>query len=111
MSVVLAEAAICCVRVVGMDNINPAFEQTDVTIVIGANDVVSPVARSGTDSQMAGMPILDVDKSGVVVFIKRSLSPGLAGIPNPLFESDNSLMLFGDGRQAVVDITKALQEI
>jgi len=111
MNVLLAEAEISYERLVEMDNINPTFEQTDVTIVIGANDVVNPVARTDPNSPIAGMPILDVDKSGVVVVIKRSLSPGFAGIPNPLFASDNSLMLFGDGRQAVVDITKALQEI
>jgi len=111
MNVLLAEAEISYERLVEMDNINPTFEQTDVTIVIGANDVVNPVARTDPNSPIAGMPILDVDKSGVVVVIKRSLSPGFAGIPNPLFASDNSLMLFGDGRQAVVNITKALQEI
>ncbi len=111
MNVLLAEAEISYERLVEMDDINPTFEQTDVTIVIGANDVVNPVARTDPNSPIAGMPILDVDKSGVVVIIKRSLSPGFAGIPNPLFASDNSMMLFGDGRQAVVDITKALQEI
>ncbi|MCY4067655.1 MAG: NAD(P)(+) transhydrogenase (Re/Si-specific) subunit beta [Acidimicrobiaceae bacterium] len=111
MNVLLAEAEISYERLVEMDDINPTFEQTDVTIVIGANDVVNPVARTDPNSPIAGMPILDVDRSGVVVIIKRSLSPGFAGIPNPLFAGDNSLMLFGDGRQAVVDITKALQEI
>ena len=111
MNVLLAEAEISYERLVEMDDINPTFEQTDVTIVIGANDVVNPVARTDPSSPIAGMPILDVDKSGVVVIIKRSLSPGFAGIPNPLFAGDNSLMLFGDGREAVVDITKALQQI
>ena len=79
--------------------------------MLGANDVVNPVARTDPSSPIAGMPILDVDKSGVVVVIKRSLSPGFAGIPNPLFAADNSMMLFGDGREAVVNITKALQQI
>ena len=82
-----------------------------MTIVLGANDVVNPIARTDPSSPIAGMPILDVDKSGVVVVIKRSLSPGFAGIPNPLFAADNSMMLFGDGREAVVSITKALQQI
>ena len=111
MNVLLAEAEVSYERLVEMDDINPTFEQTDVTIVIGANDVVNPVARTDPSSPIAGMPILDVDKSDVVVVIKRSLSPGFAGIPNPLFAADNALMLFGDGREAVVGITKALQQI
>ena len=111
MNVLLAEAEVSYERLVEMDDINPTFEQTDVTIVIGANDVVNPVARTDPSSPIAGMPILDVDKSDVVVVIKRSLSPGFAGIPNPLFAADNALMLFGDGREAVVDITKSLQQI
>ena len=111
MNVLLAEAEISYERLVEMDDINPTFEQTDVTIVLGANDVVNPVARTDPSSPIAGMPILDVDKSDVVVVIKRSLSPGFAGIPNPLFAADNALMLFGDGREAVVDITKSLQQI
>ena len=111
MNVLLAEAEVSYERLLEMDDINPTFEQTDVTIVIGANDVVNPVARTDPNSPIAGMPILDVDKSGVVVVIKRSLSPGFAGIPNPLFAADNALMLFGDGREAIVEVTKALQQI
>ena len=111
MNVLLAEAEIPYEQLIEMDDINPTFEQTDVTIVLGANDVVNPVARTDPSSPIAGMPILDVDRSGVVVIIKRSLSPGFAGIPNPLFAADNSLMLYGDGREAVVAVTKALQQI
>ena len=111
MNVLLAEAEVPYERLVEMDDINPTFEQTDVTIVIGANDVVNPVARTDPSSPIAGMPILDVDRSGVVVIIKRSLSPGFAGIPNPLFAADNALMLYGDGREAVVGVTKSLQQI
>ncbi len=111
MNVLLAEAEISYERLVEMDDINPTFEQTDVTIVIGANDVVNPVARTDPSSPIAGMPILDVDKSDVVVVIKRSLSPGFAGIANPLFAADNALMLYGDGREAVVEITKSLQAL
>ena len=111
MNVLLAEAEVSYERLVEMDDINPTFEQTDVTIVIGANDVVNPIARTDPSSPIAGMPILDVDKSDVVVVIKRSLSPGFAGIPNPLFAAGNTLMLFGDGREVVVEITKALQQI
>jgi NAD(P) transhydrogenase subunit beta len=111
MNVLLAEAEIDYEKLIEMDTINPTFAQTDMTIVIGANDVVNPVARVDPDSPIAGMPILDVDKSRTVVVIKRSLSPGFAGIPNPLFAADNTLMLFGDGKQAVVEITKALHEV
>ena len=93
-----------------MDDINPTMDQADVCIVVGANDVVNPVARTDPQSPIAGMPIIDVDKARTVVVIKRSFSPGFAGIPNPLFAADNTLMLFGDGRQAIIDITKALQE-
>ncbi len=111
MNVLLAEAEIDYETLIEMDVINPTFAQTDMTIVIGANDVVNPIARVDPESPIAGMPILDVDKSRTVVVIKRSLSPGFAGIPNPLFAADNTLMLFGDAKQAVVDITKALNEV
>ena len=93
-----------------MDQINPTFSQTDVSIVIGANDIVNPDARTNLSSPIAGMPILDVDMSTSVIVIKRSLSPGFAGIPNPLFAADNTLMLFGDGKQAVLDLTVAVME-
>ena len=111
MNVLLAEAEIDYQQLLAMDDINPLFEQTEVTIVLGANDVVNPSARTDPSSPIAGMPILDVDRSNVVVVIKRSLSPGFAGIPNPLFTADNTIMLFGDGREAVMGINKALQEI
>jgi len=81
-----------------------------VTIVLGANDVVNPLARTDPESPIAGMPIIDVDKSKTIIVIKRSLSPGFAGIPNPLFAADNALMLFGDARKAIQDIIKALNE-
>jgi NAD(P) transhydrogenase subunit beta len=86
------------------------FPETDVAIVLGANDVVNPEARTNPQSPIAGMPILDVDYAGTVVVIKRSLSPGFAGIPNPLFALDNTLMLFGDGKKAVQDLITALKE-
>jgi len=110
MNVLLAEAEIDYDALVEMDVVNPTFEQTDVAIVIGANDVVNPDARLET-GPIAGMPILDVDKARLVVVIKRSLSPGFAGIANPLFAADNTVMLFGDGKQAVSDMTKALSEL
>ncbi|MBS1264504.1 MAG: NAD(P) transhydrogenase subunit beta [Acidimicrobiaceae bacterium] len=108
MNVLLAEAEIDYEHLLDMDQVNPTFAETDVTIVIGANDVVNPAARNDPSSPIAGMPILDVDDSGTVVVIKRSLSPGFAGIANPLFAADNTLMLFGDGKQAVIDIAAAL---
>jgi NAD(P) transhydrogenase subunit beta len=110
MNVLLAEADIPYDDVVEMDAINPTFEQTDVAIVIGANDVVNPLARTDPSSPIAGMPILDVDKARTVVVIKRSLSPGFAGIPNPLFAADNTLMFFEDGKKAVLDLVGALKE-
>jgi NAD(P) transhydrogenase subunit beta len=109
MNVLLAEADIAYELLKDMDQINATMEQCDVAIVLGANDVVNPLARQATNSPIAGMPIIDVDKSRTVIVIKRSLSPGFAGIPNPLFAAPNSLMLYGDGRQAVVEILNALQ--
>ena len=110
MNVLLAEADVDYDKLKEMDAINPTFSQTDVSIVIGANDIVNPDARTNPTSPIAGMPILDVDKSTSVVVIKRSLSPGFTGIPNPLFAGDNTLMLFGDGKKAVLDLTAALKD-
>ena len=110
MNVLLAEAEIDYEKLIEMDEVNPTFAQTDVAIVLGANDVVNPLAKTDPESPIAGMPILDVGHAQTVVVIKRSLSPGFAGIPNPLFAADNAIMLFGDGKKAVVDITKALGE-
>ncbi|MCP3980562.1 MAG: NAD(P)(+) transhydrogenase (Re/Si-specific) subunit beta [bacterium] len=110
MNVLLAEADVPYEQLKDMDDINPTFEQVDVAIIIGANDVVNPVARTDPNSPIAGMPILDVDKAKTVIMIKRSLSPGFAGIPNPLFAADNTLMFFSDGRQAVQDIVAAVKD-
>jgi NAD(P) transhydrogenase subunit beta len=110
MNVLLAEADIPYEKLQEMDVINPTFKQTDVVLVIGANDVVNPLARSADPSiPIAGMPILNVDQARTVVVIKRSLSPGFAGIANPLFAADNNLMLFGDAKQAVMDLVAALK--
>ena len=109
MNVLLAEADIPYEKLREMDDINPTFPETDVAIVIGANDVVNPAARTDPKSPIAGMPILDVDKAKTVVVVKRSLSPGFAGIPNPLFAADNTLMYFADGKKAILDLTAALQ--
>ena len=109
MNVLLAEADIPYDKLKEMDEINPSFQQTDVAVVIGANDVVNPLARTDPTSPIAGMPILDVDKARTVVVIKRSLSPGFAGIPNPLFAGDNTLMYFADGKKAIVDLIAAIK--
>ena len=110
MNVLLAEADVDYDKLREMDEINPELEQFDVVIVVGANDVVNPVARTDPQSPIAGMPIIDVDKANTVIVIKRSLSPGFAGIPNPLFSMDNTLMFFSDGRKAVQDIIAAVKE-
>ena len=110
MNVLLAEADVPYESLKEMDEINTDIDQVDVALIIGANDVVNPLARTDPSSPIAGMPIIDVDKARTVVIIKRSLSPGFAGIPNPLFALDNSLMLFGDGKKMVLDIISALKE-
>ncbi|NLX97133.1 MAG: NAD(P)(+) transhydrogenase (Re/Si-specific) subunit beta [Rhodopirellula sp.] len=110
MNVLLAEAEIPYEKLKEMDEINPSFPQVDVVLVIGANDVVNPVARTDPSSPIAGMPILDVDKAKTVVVVKRSLSPGFAGIPNPLFAADNCLMYFADGKKAVLDLVVAAKQ-
>ena len=110
MNVLLAEADIPYDLLQEMDEANSTMEQTDVCLVIGANDTVNPDARTNPGSPIAGMPIINVDKAKTCIVIKRSLSPGFAGIPNPLFAADNTLMLFADGKQAVLDILTAVKE-
>ena len=109
MNVLLAEANIPYEKLKEMEEVNPTFPQTDVAIVIGANDVVNPAAREA-GNPIAGMPILDVDKAKTCIVVKRSLSPGFAGIPNPLFAAPHTLMLFGDGKKAVLELVAALKE-
>ena len=110
MNVLLAEVDIPYDRLVEMDAMNPQFKEVDVVLVLGANDVVNPDARTNPKSPIAGMPILNVDEARTVIVIKRSLSPGFAGIPNPLFAADNALMFFADGKKAVLDIVAALKD-
>ena len=110
MNVLLAEADISYELLKEMDEINTSMEQTDVCLVIGANDTVNPDARDNPHSAIAGMPIINADKARTCVVIKRSLSPGFAGIPNPLFAADSTLMFFSDGKQAVLDILASLKE-
>ena len=106
MNVLLAEADIPYDRLLDMDSINPDLPQTDVVLVIGANDVTNPAARTDQSSPIFGMPILDVDKARTVMVIKRSMNPGFAGIDNPLYYLDRTLMLFGDAKGFVGDIVR-----
>ncbi|HLF57741.1 MAG TPA: NAD(P)(+) transhydrogenase (Re/Si-specific) subunit beta [Thermoanaerobaculia bacterium] len=110
MNVLLAEANVPYERLREMDEINQEMEQVDVCIVVGANDVVNPVAETDPKSPIAGMPIIQAYKAHTVIVIKRSLSPGFAGIPNPLFAADNTLMFFADGKKAIQDILHAVKE-
>ncbi|HXK22340.1 MAG TPA: NAD(P)(+) transhydrogenase (Re/Si-specific) subunit beta [Myxococcota bacterium] len=108
MNVLLAEAEIPYDELVEMDDINPDFPQTDVVLVVGANDVVNPAARHDKTSPIFGMPILDVDKAKSVIAIKRSMNPGFAGIDNELYTADNTVMVFGDAKAVIGDVVKAL---
>jgi len=111
MNVLLAEAKVPYEKLVEMDQINPEFSQTDVTIVLGANDVTNPAARDDASSPIYGMPILEVDKSRTVIVVKRSLSPGFAGIPNQLFINENTMMLFGDAKAVLQDLIAAVNDL
>jgi len=109
MNVLLAEADVPYDKLFDLEEINEDFARTDVVLVVGANDVVNPEARN-PESVIAGMPILDVDKAKSVIIMKRSLSPGFAGIDNPLFYMDHSLMFFGDAKNSMTDLVREVRE-
>ena len=111
MNVLLAEADVPYDKLKEMDDINPEFPRTDVALVIGANDVTNPAARTVPDSPIYGMPILDVDKAGSVIVLKRSMNSGFAGIDNPLFYDEKTSLLFGDAKASVGEVLAEVQAL
>jgi NAD(P) transhydrogenase subunit beta len=111
MNVLLAEADVPYEQLKEMEEINPELPRTDVAVVVGANDVTNPAAKNDPDSPIAGMPIIEVDQAQQAIVIKRSLSPGFAGIDNDLFYEQNTSMLFGDAKQAATDIAAEIQQL
>jgi NAD(P) transhydrogenase subunit beta len=110
MNVLLAEANVEYDKLREMDDVNPVIDQVDVAIVIGANDVVNPAARTDETSPIYGMPVINVDKARTVIVLKRSLNPGFAGIGNPLFFGENTRMLFGDAKKTVQGLVSEFKE-
>ena len=111
MNVLLAEADVPYDRLYDMDEINEEFERADVALVIGANDVVNPAARTDKGSPIYGMPILNVDKAHSIIVLKRSMNPGFAGIENELFYDPKTAMLFGDAKTSLTRLVAAVKNL
>jgi NAD(P) transhydrogenase subunit beta len=111
MNVLLAEADVPYEQLLDLEQADPQLPQTDVVLILGANDVVNPSARDDSNSPIYGMPIFNVDRAGTVIVVKRSLSPGFAGIDNPLFYNDNTLMFFADAKDALEQTLNALGDV
>ena len=111
MKVLLAEANVPYEQLKDLDEINPEFEDCDVALVLGANDVVNPAARSDQSSPIYGMPILNVDKARTVIINKRTMNAGFAGIQNELFGYDNSIMVFGDAKDMLTQLLSDIKEL
>ncbi len=110
MNVLLAEADVDYEKLKDLDEINPMFPQADVALVVGANDVVNPLARSDNSSPIHGMPILDADKAGTCIVLKRSMRPGFSGIDNPLYAMDRTMMVFGDAKDTLVELVSQVKQ-
>ena len=111
MNVLLADADIPYEEIQDLDQINPLFPETDVTVIVGANDVVNPAAKKDPKSPLFGMPMLDVDRARNVIFLKRSMAAGFAGVQNELFYEPNTMMLFGDAKASLLKVTQAVREL
>jgi NAD(P) transhydrogenase subunit beta len=110
MNVLLAEAEVDTEKLLDLEDVNDDFAETDAVVIVGANDVVNPSARDGSDSPISGMPILNVDAARRVVFVKRSLSPGFAGVDNPLFyDQDKTMMMFSDAKEGLENVVAAVK--
>jgi NAD(P) transhydrogenase subunit beta len=109
MNVLLAEADVPYDQLLEMEQVNPLFPEAEVAIVLGANDVTNPAARTNKSSPLYGMPILDVDKARTVIFVKRSMNPGFAGVDNELFYLDKTMLVFGDAKKVVTELLAALK--
>ena len=110
MNVLLAEANVPYDQLFELESINDDFQRTDVSIVVGANDVVNPAAKNTPGSPIFGMPILNVDQSKAVIVLKRSMNPGFAGVENELFVRPNAMMVFGDAKKTLAEISAALKK-
>ena len=111
MNVVLADADVPYDEILDMDEINPLFPETDVAVIVGANDVVNPAARADPKSPLHGMPMLEVDRAHNVIFLKRSMASGFAGVQNELFFEPHTMMLFGDAKSSIVKVTQSLKDL